>query len=109
MINFRFVFQVACLLISLSGFSQVTTTMRGEKITVEGIAVNLKAGAAIQTIGHHYFIENMHVWDKTMENQKVVVTGRLMIYSTYVTENDPAIQYIPIMEVIRRPKIKKVV
>ncbi len=107
MLKFKYFLQITLMSISFSGFSQVTTIARGKKITIEGIAVNLKAGAAIRTMGHHYFIENRHVWDKAMENQKVTVTGKLVIYSVYVTENDPTIQYVPIMEVIHKPRIKK--
>ncbi len=107
MTNFRFVLQVVFLLISLSGFSQVTTIARGKNITIEGIAINLKAGAAVKTMDHDYFLENLPSWGKEMENQKVTVTGRLLIYSTYIRENDTLVQAIPIMEVIRRPKIKK--
>lgn len=103
----KFFLCTTLVLISFSVTSQVTTIARGKKITVEGIAVNLKAGAAIQTMGHYYFVENRHSWDKTMENQRVIVTGKLIIYSVYVTEDDPTIQYAPIMEVIHKPRIRK--
>jgi hypothetical protein len=98
--------RIVFVMLSFSGFSQVTMVARGKSISIEGTAVNLKAGSAVKCKDHYFLIEEKYSWTKEEENKQVSVKGKLQIYLTYVTDKDPTIQYMPTMIVIRKPKIK---
>lgn len=104
----RMLLQIIFLLISFSGLAQVTFVSKGKKITIEGTTVNLCVGAAVRTKDHFFVIENLYNWKTEEENQQVIVTGKLVVYTTYVTKKDPSIQYAPLVQMLRRPKIKMV-
>ena len=87
-------------------WSQTTTIKRGKRVTISGTAVNLKAGAAIKSSGKYYYIENLTSWSKDSEGKEFTVRGRLITYTTTVDIDDPHIQYLPMMIVIRRAKIE---
>lgn len=102
----RMLLQIIFLLISFSGLAQVTFVAKGKKITIEGTKVNVFLGAAVKTKDHFFVIENQDYWKEEELNQQVIVTGKLIIHLTYVTEKDPTIQYAPLVRMLRRSKIK---
>ena len=83
----------------------VSITDKG-KITVQGKALDAKAGAIVETEESEiYYVDGYSHWEQNFYGKQIEVSGRLRIRETTLTDT-VIIQYAPRMDIIVDPVVK---